>query len=82
MTAFWPWVGASIFVKALFEGLARPVHSRVTGPAGSAHEPAINFLRATFRSGTLAEWQEWFEGRDICWSPVLDLQEAWSADHV
>ena len=52
------------------------------GPAGSAHEPAINFLRATFRGRTLAEWQEWFEGRDICWSPVLDLQEAWSADHV
>ena len=71
------------FVKALFEGLARPEFiAPVTGPAGSAHEPAINFLRATFRGRTLAEWQEWFEGRDICWSPVLDLQEAWSADHV
>ena len=71
------------FVKALFEGLARPEFiAPVTGPAGSAHEPAINFLRATFRGRTLAEWQDWFEGRDICWSPVLDLQEAWSADHV
>ncbi|MGB1438168.1 MAG: CaiB/BaiF CoA transferase family protein [Luminiphilus sp.] len=75
--------GEHKFVKALFEGLARPEFiAPVTGPAGSAHEPAINFLRATFRGRTLAEWQEWFEGRDICWSPVLDLQEAWSADHV
>ena len=75
--------GEHKFVKALFEGLARPEFiAPVTGPAGSAHEPAINFLRATFRGRTLAEWQAWFEGRDICWSPVLDLQEAWSADHV
>ena len=75
--------GEHKFVKALFEGLARPEFiAPVTGPAGSAHEPAINFLRATFRGRTLSEWQEWFEGRDICWSPVLDLQEAWSADHV
>ena len=75
--------GEHKFVKALFEGLARPEFiAPVTGPAGSAHEPAINFLRATFRGRTLAEWQQWFEGRDICWSPVLDLQEAWSADHV
>jgi crotonobetainyl-CoA:carnitine CoA-transferase CaiB-like acyl-CoA transferase len=75
--------GEHKFVKALFEGLARPEFiAPVTGPAGSAHESAINFLRATFRGRTLAEWQEWFEGRDICWSPVLDLQEAWSADHV
>lgn len=75
--------GEHKFVKALFEGLARPEFiAPVTGPAGSAHEPAINFLRATFRGRTLAEWQDWFEGRDICWSPVLDLQEAWSADHV
>ena len=75
--------GEHKFVKALFEGLARPEFiAPVTGPAGSAHEPAINFLRATFRGMTLSEWQEWFEGRDICWSPVLDLQEAWSADHV
>ncbi len=70
-------------VTALCAGRAPPEWiAPVPGPAGSAHEPAINFLRATFRGRTLAEWQEWFEGRDICWSPVLDLQEAWSADHV
>ena len=75
--------GEHKFVKALFEGLARPEFiAPVSGPAGSAHEPAIDFLRATFRDRTLSEWQDWFEGRDICWSPVLDLQEARSADHV
>lgn len=71
------------FVKALFEGLERPDFIQpVAGPAGSGHEPAIDFLRATFRTKTLKQWELWFEGRDICWNPVLDLNEAWSADHV
>lgn len=75
--------GEHKFVTALFEGLDRPDFiAAVVGPAGSAHEPAIRFLRDTFRSKTLTEWELWFDGRDICWSPVLDLNEAWSADHV
>lgn len=75
--------GEHKFVSALFEGLNRPefIHA-VAGPAGTAHEPAIRFLRETFRTKTLNAWELWFEGRDICWSPVLDLNEAWSAEHV
>ncbi|MDG1011257.1 MAG: CoA transferase [Luminiphilus sp.] len=75
--------GEHKFVSALFEGLERPDFiPAVVGPAGSAHEPAIGFLRDSFRSKTLSEWEHWFDGRDICWSPVRDLNEAWSADHV
>ena len=75
--------GEHKFVTALFEGLAHPEFiEAVNGPAGTAHEPAIRFLRNTFKTQTLAQWERWFEGRDICWSPVLDLKEAWSADHV
>jgi len=75
--------GEHKFVTALFEGLGRPEFiDAVSGPAGTAHEDAIRFLRNTFSTRTLTEWEVWFEGRDICWSPVLDLQEAWSAEHV
>jgi crotonobetainyl-CoA:carnitine CoA-transferase CaiB-like acyl-CoA transferase len=54
----------------------------VTGPAGEGHWPAIAFLRETFRTRSREEWETWFEGRDICWSPVVTLEEAWRADHV
>lgn len=75
--------GEHKFVTALFEGLGRPDFiDAVSGPAGTAHEDAIRFLRDTFSTQTLTEWEVWFEGRDICWSPVLDLQEAWAAEHV
>ena len=75
--------GEHKFVSTLFEGLERPDFiAAVAGPAGSGHEPAIRFLREAFRSKTLSEWDHWFEGRDICWSPVLDLHEAWTTEHV
>ena len=75
--------GEHKFVSALFEGLERPDFiSAVAGPAGNGHEPAIRFLREAFRSKTLSEWDQWFDGRDICWSHVLDLHEAWTAEHV
>ena len=75
--------GERKFVTALFEGLGRPdLTDAVSGPAGPAHEPGIAFLRQTFKEKTLAEWERWFEGRDICWSPVLDLHEAWSQEQV
>jgi crotonobetainyl-CoA:carnitine CoA-transferase CaiB-like acyl-CoA transferase len=75
--------GEHKFVSTLFEGLERPDFiAAVAGPAGSGHESAIRFLREAFRSKTLSEWDHWFEGRDICWSPVLDLHEAWTTEHV
>ena len=75
--------GEHKFVEALFEGLGRPEFvAQVTGPAGEGHWPAISFLRETFRTRTREEWEAWFEGRDICWSPVVTLDEAWQADHV
>ena len=75
--------GEHKFVEALFEGLGRPEFvAPVTGPAGEGHWPAIAFLRETFRTRSREEWESWFEGRDICWSPVVTLDEAWRADHV
>jgi crotonobetainyl-CoA:carnitine CoA-transferase CaiB-like acyl-CoA transferase len=75
--------GEHKFVEALFEGLGRPdLVKNVVGPAGVSHGPAIAFLRDTFRSKTRSDWERWFEGRDICWSPVVSLWEAWQSEHV
>ena len=75
--------GEHKFVEALFTGLGRQEFiGPVTGPAGEGHWAAIDFLRAAFRERNLADWQTWFEGRDICWSPVASLKDAWDTDHV
>ena len=75
--------GEQKFVEALFVGLGRPEFvAPVTGPAGAGHWPAIAFLRETFRTRTRAQWEAWFEGRDICWSSVVSLHEAWRSEHV
>lgn len=75
--------GEHKFVEELFNGLERPEFIEpVTGPAGEGHWPAIEFLREAFRTKSRAEWEVWFEGRDICWMPVMDLEEAWDTPHV
>lgn len=75
--------GEHKFVQALFDGLGRPDFIEpVTGPAGAGHEAAIQFLRDTFRSKTRAEWEAWLAERDICWSAVVDLKEAWNSEQV
>ena len=75
--------GEHKFVQALFEGLGRPEFiEAVCGPAGPGHREAIAFLRASFSERSLAEWEAWFAGRNICWSPVLNLKEAWEQEHV
>jgi crotonobetainyl-CoA:carnitine CoA-transferase CaiB-like acyl-CoA transferase len=75
--------GEHKFVEALFTGLGREEFiAAVTGPAGEGHWAATAFLRSAFRERSRAEWEIWFEGRDICWSPVASLREAWNTDHV
>ena len=75
--------GERKFVSELFSGLGRPDFiDVVTGPAGAGHLEAITFLRKQFLQKTRAEWEKWFDGRDIGWMPVLDLAEAWDTDQV
>src|SRR2546429_3212716 len=44
-----------------------------TQPPGKVHQPVKTFLAETFRTRTRDEWEEWFNGRDVCFAPVLDL---------
>ena len=65
------------FVRTLLPALGRPdLIEPACGPPGPGQEPVKAFLRDVFRSKTRAEWQSWFEGRDVCFAPVLDLREA------
>lgn len=71
------------FAKNLFEALQRPdLIDAAIGPPGTPQTPAKAFLRDTFASRSLAQWELWFEGRDIAWAPVLDLRQAFDHPHV
>ncbi|WP_109807312.1 CaiB/BaiF CoA transferase family protein [Sphingosinithalassobacter portus] len=71
------------FARNLFTALDRPdLVAIACGPAGEAQTPAIDFLRATFRTRTRDEWSDWFSGRDIAFAPVLDFAEALQSPQV
>jgi crotonobetainyl-CoA:carnitine CoA-transferase CaiB-like acyl-CoA transferase len=71
------------FVETLLRALGRPdLIEAASGPPGPAHKPTEEFLRATFATKTRDEWEAWFEGRDVCFAPVLDLREAFHQPHT
>jgi crotonobetainyl-CoA:carnitine CoA-transferase CaiB-like acyl-CoA transferase len=51
------------------------------GP-GAHQQPVIDFLADKFLQKTRDEWNTWFEGRDICYAPVLSLKEAHEDPHA
>jgi crotonobetainyl-CoA:carnitine CoA-transferase CaiB-like acyl-CoA transferase len=71
------------FTTNLLTDLGRPdlIELCKKGP-GPVEDPVRDFLRTTFREKTLAEWLDWFKGRDVCFSPVNDLLEAVQDPHV
>ena len=42
---------------------------------GPGQYPLRDFYRETFRARTRAEWEAWFEGKDVCFAPVRNLKE-------
>ncbi len=46
-------------------------------PWGPAQDPVKQFLRETFATRTLAEWDAWLADKGVCYAPVLNLHEAW-----
>lgn len=71
------------FAKALLTGLDREdLVVYATYPPGPQQEPLRAFLRETFKQKTRAEWESWFEGRDVCFAPVKNLKEAFEDPHL
>ncbi len=67
------------FTENLLNGLERPdLIPAAKTPPGPTQDPVRGFLREAFRARSLADWEAWFEGRDICWAPVRDLKEAYA----
>lgn len=71
------------FVRNLLTALERPdlIELATSGP-GPHQDPVRAFLAETFATRTREEWVAWFEGRDVCFAPVLDLHEAFHAPQV
>jgi len=51
-------------------------------PPGEPQAPLRDYLSEIFMTKTRDEWSAWFEGRDICFAPVLDLKEAFENEHL
>lgn len=51
-------------------------------PWGPAQDPVKQFLRETFATRTLAEWDAWLADKGVCYAPVLNLHEAWQQDFL
>ena len=65
------------FIHALLGALGRPELAEpcLRGP-GPHQQPVMDFLAATFRTKTLAEWNAWLATLDVCYGPVNTLPEA------
>jgi crotonobetainyl-CoA:carnitine CoA-transferase CaiB-like acyl-CoA transferase len=64
------------FARNLLDSLGRldllPYAELQPGPG---QYPLRDFYRETFRTRTRAEWETWFEGKDVCFAPVRNLKE-------
>ncbi|QKX18502.1 CaiB/BaiF CoA-transferase family protein [Microbulbifer sp. YPW1] len=70
------------FAKNLFSRLGRPELAAACERPPGDQEEAIEFLKKEFAGRTLAQWSDWFEGLDVCWSPVRLLDEALKEEHL
>lgn len=71
------------FVENLLTALERPDLIEVARrPPGPEQAPLHEFLETTFASRTQAEWDDWFQGRDVCFAPVQDLKAAFADPHL
>ena len=70
------------FARNLLEPLGRPDLAELCElPPGRGQDPVREFLAATFRAKTKAEWIEWFKGRDVAFAPMRTLPEALEDPH-
>ena len=71
------------FVVNLLTALERPdLIDLASGTPGPHQQPVKDFLTGVFITKTRDEWEAWFEGRDVCFAPVLDMHEAFHRPQV
>jgi crotonobetainyl-CoA:carnitine CoA-transferase CaiB-like acyl-CoA transferase len=71
------------FADNLMTALGRPdLAPLCKEPPGPVQDPVKEFLRQQFKTRTQAQWVEWFDGRDVCFAPILDLKEAFDDPNV
>ncbi len=81
----WMTLGGSEakFATNLLESLGRPdLIPAAHDQPGPAQIPVKEYLTETFKTKTMADWLTWFEGRDICYAPILDLKTAFEQPNV
>ena len=65
------------FASAVLNKLGRPDLLNLCQPPPGPHQnPVKDFLRATFRTNTMAHWEKEFTGVDCAFAPVKNLREA------
>lgn len=62
------------FVRNLLTALGREDLIDLCRQPGAGQRPVIDFLEATFRTRTQAEWVEFMTDLDVCFAPVNDLR--------
>jgi crotonobetainyl-CoA:carnitine CoA-transferase CaiB-like acyl-CoA transferase len=69
--------GAEIkFARNLLTALGRPDLIELCRlPPGPDQQPVRDFLEATFKSRTQAEWSRWMADKDVAFAPVKTLRE-------
>jgi crotonobetainyl-CoA:carnitine CoA-transferase CaiB-like acyl-CoA transferase len=71
------------FVRNLLAALGREdLIALGEAEAGPDQAPLTAFLRETFLTRNRDEWVQWFEDKDVAFSPVLDFAEALASEHV
>ena len=70
-------------MQTLLNDLERPdLIEAAMGPPGIGQVSVKAFLTDTFARQPLSYWIDWFEGRNVCFAPVLNLHEAWHQPQV
>lgn len=70
------------FAENLFAKLGRPELAEICRRSPGEQGEAIAYLEQEFSRRTLSDWSRWFEGLDVCWSPVRLLHEALAEEHL
>lgn len=67
------------FARNLLEPLGRmDLFEYATREPGAEQEPLRAFLRETFKTKPRAAWIDWFADKDVAFTPVLNLKEAFA----